>query len=404
MLFWGGRWGNYVYQVYYLVTLAGLVLQGDLSRIGKALRAEILLIIWLFAAVMLSLIYAKYPVGDREYTYAFEIGKIVGVCAFLSILSGSFREIRKLETVLLATVSVLGIWGIEQHLRGNIRLEGLGGTGWGDSNGVAAVFVLFMPLALTRVYTSEKRKERWLALGMMAIIMCAIISTMSRAGIIGTFVGLVAFSFFSRKTLRVAILGGVVVVAAVTLLASDAFFQRMETMASDETLDASARSRVILVQAGLMVFADNPLLGTGFLTYPEAKMEYENRFSYLEDDFKAWVFRKQAKKVTHNTYVQLLSDCGLVGAVPFFLLVGAGVRNGFRARELMKKKCGQSPELLWVSGIAAGVLGFSVCILTLDAVLTVFLYVQIVLGGLLMNAISVDKRVCQVAEETGSTY
>jgi O-antigen ligase len=174
----------------------------------------------------------------------------------------------------------------------------------------------------------------------------------------------------------------------------------LEAVSDNENLEGSARSRFILWEAGLLVFSENPLLGTGFLTYPEAKMKFEENFSYLESDFRQWVFRKEEKKVTHNTYIQMLSDCGLIGAVPFFLLVAGGIGAGFRARRLLRESPQNSVQLLWLAGLSAGVTGLSVCIVTIDSVLLPFLYVQLVVVGILSRTISASTMDYRLVEQT----
>lgn len=388
MLFWGGGGGAYVFKVYYGLLLVTTFIRGYMAEIRRIFNREFLLMVWLFVAVMVSMAFAQYPIFRGDY-YMYELLKGFGICALLYVIARDYDEVRTLQNVLLWCFAFMGIWGIQQQFLGNERLEGLGGSSWGDSNGVAAAFVLFLPVALAKLFTAETRKEYWRAAGIVAIIVALIVCTKSRAGLLGLITGVASYGYYSRSVRKIAVTFLLMAVVAMPF-ATKAYMDRMKTMESEESLDPSARSRLVLWQAGLMVFADNPFFGTGFLTYPEAKMKYESRFMDLDEEFRDWVFRNEAKKVTHNTYIQMMSDCGLFGAIPFVLLVFGGIFAGFRARRLFYRYPGKAVQLKLLCGISAGITGFAVCIFTLDAVLEIFLYIQLVFVGILSRMLSAE--------------
>lgn len=385
MLFWGGRTGSYVFMVYYIAIFTGMFLRGDFGKIGQAVQRETLLMIWLLGAVFLSVVLAQYPVYFGYY-FVFELLKIFGICVLLFLLVNEFEDFKRIQSVLLGCFAFMAVWGIDQHFRGNERLEGLGGRSWGDSNGVAAMFILFLPVALAKAFASETRKQYWLSLGIAALMVALVVCTQSRSGLIGLIVSLAVLAFFSRSTIKVAKIVAVLAVAAMPF-ATLQYIDRMNTMAGGEDFKSSAIDRITLWKAGLHVFADNPLVGTGFLTFPEAKMQYEDRFQYLDDELRESIFRDDNKKVAHNTYIQLLSDCGLNGALPFVLLLGGGITLGLKARRMLRNSPVYSAELLWISGLCAGIAGFAVCILSIDAAMSIELYVQIVLATILYRII-----------------
>jgi len=382
MLFWGGNTGSYVFMVYYLALLAGLFLQGEHLKIGRIMQSEFLLMLWMLGAIMLSILLAQFPVF-REYYYFFELVKGFVICGTLYLLVTTFDDFKKIQTVMLYCFGCMAIWGIDQHFRGNERLEGLGGSAWGDSNGVAAMFILFLPAALAMAFASENRKQFWIALVIAALMVVLVVCTQSRSGLIGLTVALIMFGFFSRNMARVAKLALVLVLVAIPF-ATQQYLERMNTMTeTGGGFEQSARDRIAMWKAGLYIFADNPLIGTGFLTFAEAKMNYEDRFSNLDNDFRNSLFRQENKKVTHNTYIQMLSDTGLLGAVPFALLVTGGISLGLKSRRLLRLHSEQSTALLWISGLCAGIAGFAVCILSIDAAMTIEMYIQIILATIL---------------------
>lgn len=389
MLFWGGGRGSYVFMLYYALIVVASFCKGYLGNLRQVINRQFLQMIWLIFAIWVSIMLSQY-FAFRDTYFAIELLKGFGICAFIYMVVNEFDEIRKIQNVLLGCFAFLGVWGIEQQFRGNERLEGLGGSAWGDSNGVAAVFVLFLPVALAKATGSKSRREFWVSAGIVAIMVSLIVCTKSRGGLLGLVAAVVAFGYYSRSMRRIALAALLMAVVALPF-AGQAYLDRMKTMegvSDSENLEGSAKSRLILWQAGLMVFSDNPLFGTGFLTYPEAKMKYEDRFLYLDEVFRKYVFRTEAKKVTHNSYIQVMSECGLFGAIPFFLLVTGGILSGFRARRLLNKFPEKSLQLKWLSGLCAGITGFAVCIFFIDAVLEIFLYFQLAFIGILLKTIA----------------
>lgn len=385
MFFWGGSGGSYFFIVYAVLIIVTAFAGGYLRNAGRIKNREFLLMVWLFVAVIVSTLFAQYPTFWGDY-FVVEMLKGFIICAFIYLMVNDFIELRMLQNVLLGCFAFLGLWGIDQHFRGNERLEGLGGMAWGDSNGVASAFVLFLPVALAKVFTSKNRKEHWVSVGIVSVMVVLIVCTKSRAGLLGLVTSVVAYGYYSRNIRKMIMVCLLMTVVAIPF-ATQAYIERMKTLESDESLDPSAHSRLILWQAGLMVFADNPLIGTGFLTYPEAKMKYENRFEELDDEFRGWVFRTEEKKVTHNTYIQMMSDCGLFGAIPFILLVFSGLSAGFLARQLLLGFPDKREQLTWLCGLSAGLTGFAFCIMTIDAVLFLFIYIQLVFTGILSRMI-----------------
>jgi len=386
MLFWGGGTGAFVFKFYYGLAIVVAICRGYLANMEKVLRRESLMMVWLLFAVFASIQFAQMSVAIADY-YALEMLKTFGICLLIYLLVDKFSDIRTIQNILLGCFTVLGLWGIEQQFRGNARLEGLGGNSWGDSNGVAAIFVMFLPVAFAKLFTSNGRREFWSAAAMVAVMVALIVCTKSRGGLVGLVAAVFAYGFYTRSMKKVIFATLVVAIAALPF-ATQAYLERVKTMKDSDSLDGSAKSRLVLWQTGLMVFADNPLFGTGFLTFPEAKMKYESRFQHLDDEFRSSVFRESNKKVPHNTYIQVMSECGLFGFIPFAFLVAGGILGGIRARSQLFRFPEKSEQIIWLCGLSAGITGFSVCMITVDLLLVIFLYVQLIFIGILTREIT----------------
>lgn len=384
MLFWGGDSGSFVFVFYYVLTTVATFCKGKFSFKEARLR-EFFLMCWLAIGVYLSMWFSSFPPLTSAGYYALELVKTFSFCIIIAMNIENINEIARMQAIFVGCFTFMGIWGIVQYLHGNIRVEGLGGDAWGDSNFVAGMFVMILPVALSKAYSALTRSCFWVWLGSAVIIAVLIICTNSRGGALGMVACLITFGLFTRQGFKMLKVLVVIALAAMPI-ATATYLDRMKTMqvSDTENLEGSARSRLILWQAGLMVFSDNPLFGTGFMTYPEAKMAYEGHFSYLEDDFRAMVFRKENKKVTHNTYIQLLSDCGIFGALPFILLLFPCTFKGFAyRRELRTAEPEKTRSLQLAGGIAAGLTGYMVCLFFMNGLITYFMYFQIVLLSIL---------------------
>ncbi|MFQ5750682.1 MAG: O-antigen ligase family protein, partial [bacterium] len=377
MLVWGGTYISKAYFILFAVILFAAFLNSPKFRVKYALRPPLLFILWLYIALIVSIELSPFEM-ERAYYYANEIFKIFLFCFLITVLVNDDRKIKRFEDVLLLCIVLLGIWGIQQHFRGNTRLEGMGGHAWPDSNGVAAMFVLFFPLAVNKIVISKDFKTKLLGIVSTMVVVLLIIFTQSRGGFLALLVCSLYLILTAKKRVIIMLLAVFVILGAVPFIGKD-FKNRMSTMGGMDSMDDSGKSRLILWQAGLMVFRDNLIFGTGFLSYPLAKMKYEGNFNYLDPEFRSAVFRIRRPKVTHNTYIQILSDGGLFAAVPLFLLIlGTFWKNRVIRKKFPQIEVNQEMYAM-LSAIEAGLIGFCVAIMFMDALTNVFFIVQIII-------------------------
>ena len=109
----------------------------------------------------------------------------------------------------------------------------------------------------------------------------------------------------------------------------------------------------------------------------------EGEFYDLDPDFKESVFRKRNPRVTHNTYIQILSDSGLFAAVPYYLLIIGAFLSNRRVRKMVPRNNENKDILDLLSAIESGVIGFCVCLTFLNGITFVLLPVQIVVCSII---------------------
>lgn len=390
MLIWGGGSLRKVSMIIFISTIVPVFLGANKYQLGVVLKDKLLLLIlWVYVALVVSIFNGNYVHPSAMY-YATEFFKIYLFCVLIIALIRTKNDIERLENVILVCFVFFAIWGIDQHFRGNVRLEGMAGSTY-DSNGIASLFVLAFPLTLWKLFYSDTKIKMMVGAASLIVIIIAIIFTQSRGGLLGMFAAMFIFFINSKNKIRLVVVGLIFLFTILPFVPEDTKerYSFLESGTDTEELDYSASSRIVLSLAGLKIFQDHPVFGTGFLTFPFVKASYRSHFgSSFPQDLLDYCF--SGGKVGHNTYIQILSESGSFASVPYFvILIGAFWSN----YSLRKKKYEflKNIEIKKMSDlllcIEAGVFGHCVCNLFINNIGSLFLFVQIVIMSILRKLI-----------------
>jgi len=189
-----------------------------------------------------------------------------------------------------------------------IRYGGL----WGDQNEFAALLLVMVPLSVLNVIIAKNKIYKLFALVISVTITLGVILTYSRGAFLALCIMLV-FAIFKLSTgnNRIKILAITIpcMIAAFALLYyffADDIVARMETLsvlASKETVkkDASLNLRYYFYfEMAPKVISEHPILGVGL-----RQVIFHNPYHY----------------VTHNTYLEVLTATGILGFIPFILII-----------------------------------------------------------------------------------
>jgi O-antigen ligase len=211
---------------------------------------------------------------------------------------------------------------------------------FGNPNDVAYALVLLVPLALGLMSLGGTRAR---IVGAIAIVVyvAAVYTTFSRGGLLGLVAVLVVAGARVRSVfvrfLGWALLGLVLAVASLFWTRPDGF--------GDLRSDATLHQRVITVKAGLSMLADHPVLGVGLGCSVVGFQSYVE-FGELT----------RGSLVVHNTFVQALAETGLLGGIPYLLLV---FLSTWGAHRLASRGRGEASVL--AAALCAALVGFVVC-------------------------------------------
>lgn len=338
-----------------LMALIGETLFGQ-KRLRLAWPEGGLLIAFVGAAA-LSCVTALWP-GYAAEAVA-DLGKMALVYFFLVNCVHSERGLKGVMWIMVIGALFPAAGTLKNYLEGNLDEGRAAWVGiFANPNEVAYSLVILLPLV---AYLATPRG--WairLMLGIISILyIAAIFTTFSRGGLVGLVAVIVLCAWRKRKLWILAL---VVVVVGAGLLFASRNWSRGEDFSQLDG-DASLQQRLATYQAGLRMFLDHPLLGVGFACSLVAWPLYAPEGLYT-----------RGALVTHNTFVQVLSETGVVGLVPFVLLLGFSL---YQTRKLALQ-----PETANVgAAIEVAIWGLVICGMSGGYVLTWFPYLLLGLAA-----------------------
>ena len=225
------------------------------------------------------------------------------------------------------------------------RLDGVGGPGIGEANALAMHVSTGVFAGAYLILHPGRWWVRLACLIAMPFMLNVIVQAESRSAVLAFLAGGLVFWYLKptayRKLFYVCAALGV---AAVAYLGHAAFWERMSSIGEatsgyTEEADASARSRWAMAELQLRVAAENPF-GVGHRgIVPLSKLYLPERY-----------LSKQGGRSSHNTYLTVLSEHGIPGALIFGALMLWALRSIWRMRDLRHQ-----PEATRMSGQVAAV-------------------------------------------------
>lgn len=190
----------------------------------------------------------------------------------------------------------------------------------------------------------------------LVIVIGTLLATLSRSAVIGLGAAAVVAWRLGQPRMRIersnlpVRLGaaGTALLAAMVFIDLDGWATRLQESFGDT--QGASFSRTTIWQETLPVIRDFPIAGTGAGTYSDAMTQYQQSRVWV-GSMQRWAHFNNA----HSHYLQLLSEGGLLLAIPVLLALFAFVKLA-RAAVLADKG-----EMFWVRvGAAAGLAGLAV--------------------------------------------
>lgn len=176
----------------------------------------------------------------------------------------------------------------------------------------------------------------------LAICFCCLYFTYSVGSWLAGVAGLVSLQFLFSKGKRPLLMGMSIIIVFVIVilylwpsvlgvLPEDPQRKAMDftnfILKFESPQSRPIRIRMDLIKAGLQMFLENPLFGKGFATYSR----------YLLQSNVAGVYETDIT-YTHNSYILILAELGLIGMILFLLLMYTTIRTGFLNMKNLKDR------------------------------------------------------------------
>ena len=174
------------------------------------------------------------------------------------------------------------------------------------SNALAIMCVFVIPLLVYGMLNAESAGPFFLYMILIFINLCGIISSESRGGFLHLIIVAMLILFFNRQRFQPRFFGIVISFMAFGFLIvgtaiPDSYFERQKSLVAEEQ-DVSLRRRAAYIKVGIKSFMENPFFGTGTGSFPKIWVKS-----------KETLYFKIGERPSHNVYLQVLVDTGLIG-------------------------------------------------------------------------------------------
>ncbi len=273
-------------------------------------RPQTVLLVGILAVVALSA-HTGVPLG--EGLAARSLNFFWKAVLIALVTTGLVRTQARLRAMFLVIGFSLGgiavKWGIYSILRGGVRFH-LGPGGFmSDNNTFALALNMALPLLVGIALTERQRWIKMAAVVSATFVGLTILLTFSRNGVATLAIVVMLLVWRAGRPLMAALM--LVLGISGFLLFSSPEFKRayVDRVVSvvDYEEDSSALGRLRAWRTSWRIFLDYPLLGVGPDNLPVVHRTYsENPDRFL---------------VTHNSFLHLLAECGLLGAGVWVLIL-----------------------------------------------------------------------------------
>lgn len=191
-----------------------------------------------------------------------------------------------------------------------------------NRNGFAAVLAATAGLTFNMARETGNKVLKAALLFCFLAFVCGVVLTYSRGGALALAVSIsLCVLFGKKKKITIPIL--IILMLIIGSRISGKYFGTLETITGYKE-DASAMGRVATNYAAINMLKAHPVSGVGAGNFPGVF------FEYTPEDMRQWV---EPGKNVHNIVLQVASETGILGLMPFILLVASTFFGIIRSRK-----------------------------------------------------------------------
>ncbi len=276
---------------------------------GKFQVKEKQTILYLF---LLGLMVIHGPIAVNNYwALMVFIAMVMNLIVYLSLIHfvNNQEKYDKLLKTWLGIHVFLAIIGIVKHGKG------IGGF-LGDEND----FCLALNMVITFPFffaVSSSGKKRIYYVALTCLFLFVIMLTGSRGGFVGLCTAFMYCWFRSKQKILVTFIILVLSIFAY-FAAPKTYSDRISSITEQGASAGSGETRLYTWNIGWHMFLDNPIMGVGQGNFPWAFKKYEFQVTGSDEPFHG---RSVAGRMAHSVYFTVLPELGLMGTIPFLLII-----------------------------------------------------------------------------------
>ena len=309
-----------------IICLAGQIAVGRLVRPKAATAAvAVTLVGYLLASVLL----AAGEGGAQNWRHVVSLGIPLLCLPLITTDRVVTRRALVLLSFTMACLAVVEMLTARASLAASADASAVdsattaaGQTGAVNHNAEGALFVLALGVLLA-LFPRARRASAKLALGAAIVALAVGVPySFSRAAYLG---GLAMIAFFAvRRSIR-GLVGTAVALGCLLPLLPAAVTARLTSVTSSTDIDAALR--LDLWSSALRMFDAHPVFGVGYLNFASQLPAY----FINTGNYDTFVVQFSLLDFAHNTYLTVLAETGIVGAVLAGALIVVGWRRAWSA-------------------------------------------------------------------------
>ncbi len=270
-------------------------------------------------------------VAENEYSKGLAVLPNYIYWSLLVVMMTNIRNIVKVESIakytMLGVITTIVYYNVQPFLS---SLQFI----FNKLSPNSFSFILICVSAPCFIYLLKIKKSKWYAFGFLFISVFYLISEGRRAGTMLVFLPCMLALLFSKIEVKKLIFGMLVFLTSFGLMQTQGaedlvkslnprIYSLLYESENIITEDRSYLVRRLQVEKALLIFREHPMTGIGLNNYSNYSVEFEGNFEGAE-----YVISKAAmsEKSSHNSYVSLLAEGGLILILP---LIGLFLFNLF---------------------------------------------------------------------------
>jgi O-antigen ligase/Tfp pilus assembly protein PilF len=304
---------------------------------------------------------------------------LAGPLLYFAVTNNIYAEhqISRILNILLIVGGLFGIYGILQY-RGidfsfwirNIGRQQVFGL-FGNVNYFAEYLIIPLPIAVSLFFVSQNKFKKILLLITILVMGISLTLTFTRSSYLGFGVSLIFIAILfmnlqgksfikENKKLFIIILAAIIIITLLFVIPnplnkSGTIISNIKSRISISQLTQSfpISSRMAIWKFTTLMIKDNTLLGSGIGTYKYNSLRYQAKF--LKQGQNRSIYPYVFATKTHNEYLQLWAELGIIGLGIFIWLIISYFYYGLKFIKRVKNRYKQ--------GIIIGLMGAVVAVL-----------------------------------------